>query len=384
MKTALVCLLAATASAAPLSPEAAHRQLGWAPHSMTTATELGLAREAYDALPDMPGSQFMRNGFDVTYDSVADNVTVTGQTARLPVYKFTYNYGNVWTDPYDRTRTYKVADQLSATTNTGAMEFIVEDISYHFKEVITYSVQRFNIGISLTLDKISASVNYNQEIGKASDIMSNNSHVFAGSKKWWRVYDLAAYPPQLVDSIDPVLQGVLDKLPKRIKSADDHSKYQMFCRAWGTHYMLNGNFGGKLIHNVYVDEDFYSSRTSSYMSQQISLNFHFDAFQIDGGGFSNRSQIHLDKDYEKHSSSFLFYEGGLPNLQDESDLDKWALTIPQQPHFLNSTMIKISELVSDSKVKTTLGNYIDDFVAAAGNPSKISQAALDTMHVKRD
>ena len=146
--------------------------------------------------------------------------------------------------------------------------------------------------------------------------------------------------------------------------------------------MLNGNFGGKLIHNVYVDESFYSSRSSSYMSQQIALNFHFDAFEIDGGGFSNKSQIHMDQDYAKHSSSYLFYEGGLPNLQAAETLAQWEATIPQAPHFLNSTMVKLSELCEDDQTQKTLGNYIDAFVDAKGRPGEIPMEVLRNLHVE--
>ena len=337
--------------------------------NLRTARDLGLSAAQYEDLPDLPGSDFMKKGLDVSNDTVSEYVSNGGETSRLPVYKFTFAEQNTYTNPYTKAQ-YRVADQLSPTTNTESMEYIVQDISYSFKEVLTYEISRYNIHASFTTSNISASVSYNHEIGRASDTMSNKSHVFAGSKKWWKIFDLAAYPPALVGAVDPMLTGVLAKLPKEIKNDADRSKYQMLLTAWGTHYIINGNFGGKLIHNVYIDADWYSKQTSSYVSSQISLNFHFDAFAIDGGGFTNKSQINLDKDYTQHSSSYLFYEGGLPSLQTNQTLADWEPTIAQQPHFLNCSLAKISELAEDPAIQKTLSGYIDAYLAHGGKPPK--------------
>ena len=78
--------------------------------------------------------------------------------------------------------------------------------------------------------------------------------------------------------LDPIFVKALDGLPRKIKTDRDKFRYEMFTRAWGTHYISGANFGGKLIHNVYVDTDWYSSQQSSWVSSQISLNFHYDAF----------------------------------------------------------------------------------------------------------
>ena len=340
-----------------------------------TAMELGIAQADYDNLPLMPGSDFMMKGFDITNDTVSSYVSNGGETARLPVYKYSYDEKQVYVSPYDQ-KQYRVADQLSPTTDTQAMEYIVEDISYAFSEVTTYETSRFNIGVSITVKDISASVKYNQAMATASDIMSNKSHVYAGSKKWWKMFDIAAYPPALTGCIDPMLQHVLSTLPQTIGSDADSMKYYMFVQAWGTHYMINGDFGGKLIHNVYIDTDFYMKHTSSWMSTQIDLNFHFDAFDIDGGGFHNRSDIHMNQDYVKHSKSYVFYEGGLPALQTDQTMGQWEATIYKAPHFLNATMAKISDLAENPKIQKTLSGYIDLYMSHAGNGPKITMEEL--------
>ena len=51
-------------------------------------------------LPELPGSDFVRNGFDVTNDTVSQVVSDADQTSRLPVYAYTYTGQQTWTNPY--------------------------------------------------------------------------------------------------------------------------------------------------------------------------------------------------------------------------------------------------------------------------------------------
>lgn len=348
-----------------------------------TATDLGLSTEEYLALPLMRGADFMEKGFDVTNDTVNQYVSQGGETARLPVYKWTFEDQNTYTSPYSKLP-YKVPDQLSVTTDTQAMELVDEDISYKFSDVQTYEITTMNVGISLSYKNINAGVKYNQQMGKASDKMSNNSHVFAGSKKWWKMFDMAAYPPSLVGGVDPMLTRALGHLPKAIKTDADQTKYFAFVKSWGTHYIMNAGFGGKLKHNVYIETDFFKSRKSSYMSQQISLNFHYDAFSLSGGGFHNKSEIHMDQDYTHHSTSYLFYEGGLPALQTNETLVDWEATIWEAPHFLNATLSKISDLAEDPKTQQTLSDYIVSYLSHAGNPPNMVEGLNKKKIMKAD
>ena len=59
----------------------------------------------------------------------------------------------------------------------------MQDISYKFSSVQNYETSRFNIGVKFNYKDISADVEYNHQMAKASTIMSNNSHVFAEAKK---------------------------------------------------------------------------------------------------------------------------------------------------------------------------------------------------------
>eukprot|EP00936_MAST-01D_sp_MAST-1D-sp1_P000962 g962.t1 len=340
--------------------------------NLRTAADLGLSKAQFDALDDIPGADFIMKGFDISNDTVSQYVSSGGETSRLPVYKFTYDQQATYTSPYTKT-VYKVADQLSPTTDTQAMEFILQDISYSFEEEFTYETSRFNIGVQINTGNISAGVEYKHSMAEARDNLSNKSHVFMGSQNWWKMYDIAAYPPLLVECVDPMFILALSHLPKTISSQEDQIKYNSMIQAWGTHYVINANFGGKLVHNVYVDTAFYASKSQSWVSNQLSLQFHFDIFDIDAGGFTNRSDIKVDQDFLKHSQSYLFYEGGLPSLQTNSTLADWEPTIAQAPHFLNATLAKISDLAADPQVQQTMSGYIDKYLAHGGNPPPFAE-----------
>merc|ERR1712216_753890 len=116
--------------------------------------------------------------------------------------------------------------------------------------------------------------------------------------------------------------------------------------------------------------------TSSWVSSQISLNFHFDAFAIDAGGFTNRSEIKMDKSFMEHSKSYLFYEGGLPALQTSQSLAQWEPTIAQAPHFLNATLDKISNLAADPQVQTALrSESLSSPMLMAQSPTQLARSA---------
>ena len=291
-------------------------------------------------------------------------VSSGGETPRFNVYALTYNQQKTFTNPYTN-ETYKVADQFAITQDMESMEHIVEDISFNFSEVITTEVSRFNIGIGAKIKSknISAGVTFNHEMHKATEEMSNSSHVFAGSEKWWKIYDISAVDPSLVMAVDETLSMTLAALPKTISSDMDKLHYAKFINTWGTHFVQQGSFGGRMVHNVYVDTDFYMKSSQSWVSNQINLNFHWDAFNVSGGGFSNKSAIHMDQNYTQHSSSYLFFEGGEPTLQTNTSLGPWANSVPHFPHFLNSTLHKLSTLCDDEQVMTTLSGVIDSYMA---------------------
>ena len=84
----------------------------------------------------------------------------------------------------------------------------------------------------------------------------------------------------------------------------------------------------------------------------------------------------MNQDYAQHSSSYLFYEGGLPNLQTNQTLSQWESTIAEAPHFLNCSLSKISDLAEDPKIQDTLSGYIDLYLAHGGQFPKIPMVEL--------
>merc|ERR1712216_706201 len=99
------------------------------------------------------------------------------------------------------------------------------------------------------------------------------------------------YPPGLVPgAINPILDGVLKSLPKKISSQEDKSHYDRFISSFGTHYVVAANMGGKVNHDVYVDSSYYKTQSQSYISAQISLTFHYDLWDINPAhGYMNKS-----------------------------------------------------------------------------------------------
>jgi hypothetical protein len=135
---------------------------------------------------------------------------------------------------------------------------------------------------------------------------------------------------------------VTQKLPAEIKTKQDAKQYEMLVQNWGTHYVSWANYGGKLNLDVFTDNEFNSKQTAQYTTEQHSLSFHFNLFDIDASakiaGFTNKSQIHVDKSFLNHSRTFTYYEGGDPALMSTTSLQAWLDSVKTAPHWLNSTM----------------------------------------------
>merc|ERR1711959_311296 len=118
----------------------------------------------------------------------------------------------------------------------------------------------------------------------------------------FRLFDVAAEIP-IFGGQDPFLKQFLAHLPEKITSDAEHRMYDVFGRQFGTHTVASANFGGKIVHDTYVDMSYYQSKDSSWISTQVELLFHFDCYNLSSGGFGNRSSIekHLDEEFRKHS-----------------------------------------------------------------------------------
>merc|ERR1711966_381378 len=113
------------------------------------------------------------------------------------------------------------------------------------------------------------------------------------------------------NAIDPIFKGYCTtKLPSSIKTAADTAAYDFVIKNWGTHYVTWSQFGGKLSLDVFTDKAFNEAQSQTWTSDQHSLSFHFNLFALDISasiaGFTNKSQIHVDKTYLQNSRTYLY------------------------------------------------------------------------------
>ncbi len=101
------------------------------------------------------------------------------------------------------------------------------------------------------------------------------------------------------------------------------------------------------------------SYTSEWVSEEYGFNFHYLLYGISTGGFYNRSDITVDKEFLENSQTKVVFYGGDPVLANISSLDAWVKTIDKNTFPMNVTMIGLWNLITDNDQKQqTMENFI--------------------------
>lgn len=300
------------------------------------------ARIGSSDFPYLPGLDYFEKGIEAIQDVV--NRT---EHIRLPVYAWSSKLGHNWYDPQTQ-QTFAIPDQLSFTENMAGYEKIDDLYTTEFTQTISEQTNSYSWGVSVGVNYagISASVSYSdnkQWYNYDNEVRSQQNYV-SHSLMWWKFFELLAYPMDVLgtDGLDPMFVGYLERLPPTINNASDRSKYEFLVANWGTHYVKWANFGGKLQLDVFIDKSYASSMTQQWMSDQNSLQFHFQFYAIDPSaqiaGFHNKSEIHRNSSYLSHSRTYVYWQGGDPTMMDTNNLVPWKASIGAAPHWLNVTL----------------------------------------------
>ena len=86
----------------------------------------------------------------------------------------------------------------------------------------------------------------------------------------------------------------------------------------------------------------------------MDLTFHSDLFDVSAGGFTNRSQIHIDELFDKYATSYIFFKGGDEKLQSNETLSKWIESIPGHLIYIKCDFQPIEEFIADQNKKTNV------------------------------
>ncbi|KAJ6217410.1 hypothetical protein RDWZM_008567 [Blomia tropicalis] len=142
------------------------------------------------------------------------------------------------------------------------------------------------------------------------------------------------------------------------KYNDMPEKYQEFLDTFGTHYFESGIFGGYLLQQTVINDNYrYTTRDSEINANlnakyQSLVNGHFD---VDNNS-NNRTAI-----FNQNTQTSRFFYGGQTNLltnMDEKQFALWAASVPNDPWLFGGKIMPIETLISCEKVKAEVKSAV--------------------------
>jgi hypothetical protein len=307
---------------------------------------------------------------------------VTAQQLLLPVFQWHFDGSTTYTPSGAGSPTWEVPMELVVSNIDASRELIVEGIYEKYSMYASTVYKGFNFGIGIGTSAFSLAFNFSKEMYKAKMEIDENNKAAGWSNHWWAAYQLQAYPVSLL-TINPMLKLFVTQLNPNPVSRDDIGKYDQLLQTWGTHYFNLCNFGGQVDVNTFVNQTMIQKKSEQWAAEQMSFTFHYYMFDISGGGFKNKSDIHIDNDFLKSAITSIYFKGGDLGLQSNETVGEWMKTITHYPVSLNCTCNPISDVIPNAAVKAKVFSYIQSYTSSGKLPLQVFDEEAELEQAKQ-
>lgn len=303
--------------------------------------------------PYIAATDYLGHGYDVS----------KGLPGLAPIFTYTYNSGQTWQSPYSKI-TYLVPDQMSVSPLEEVREIIVEGSYSSYSEFLEMYRKFFYLDLNVQIDSFGAAFKYNQELGYVYEKMQSQYAMMMHGNYEWTYYTATLYPAYIL-AYNPMFQEALNLFPEQIITKDDYAKAMEFVNAFGTHYMSGSIFGAKVDYNTGITQELISTYKYQWIETQYTLNFYYNLFVIDNGGYTNKSNIIISQEFLENANANVTFLGGDPTVANLQNMSIWIKTLDSNTFPLNTTLSGLWNLVvgNDTK-KNTMMNFIINYTNA--------------------
>ena len=220
--------------------------------------------------------------------------------------------------------------------------------------------ESYEFDIGLKFGPFGAGYSHQKVLAYVYDQINSEQRILTHGYYAWTYESAVLYPPYVLK---------LNPMFAKITNLDE------LVRAFGTHYVDRGTFGGRLDFFVGVDRLFASKYSATYVAEQYGLFFHSKLFDIDSGGFKNRSDIHVDKAFAENIQSKTFFDGGDPALTQ--NLSQWVQSIADNTFPLNVSLVGIWNLFDDPIKRGEVKAYVSTYLNGYGESNSCLGSGID-------
>ena len=318
---------------------------------------------------DISASYYLGHGFDAKF----------GMFGLAPIFEYTYQMNQTWISPFSG-KSFLVPDQMYVSPNPEVYELVMQGYYSSYSEYLSMYREWFNFDIGISVDSFSAGFTYDKQLGYVHDTINQyNSSVMHGTH-WWTYYTAVLYPYYVLN-FNPIFSKMLDGFPETINNQNDIEYATQFVDTFGTHYQSRAFFGAKMDFNAAISQALQSKYSYEWIVTQYSLYFHYKAFNISNGGFANKTDINISLQFLENTNSNVTFYGGDPTFANLDNITLWVNSLDSNTFPMNCTMNGIWNLIENQTKRTTMQNFMVDYIAGKNYSSKMSKGKKNPQQI---
>jgi hypothetical protein len=299
----------------------------------------------------LSGSELMNRGFDFRNGGF-----IPEEQTKRAIFKFNYEEKKKYQVPGKQIY-FEYPDEVDLTRISSHVEENNSSYLHTYSACATKVSNGISFGIGINVGVIGLGLKFGAEWGFIKQSLESKFKAGMTSLYYTSVYKLIAMPFEFME-IDKSIKMIFDRIPATPKSSTDMKYIEMLIQYYGGFFITEGVFGGKLDMFSFMTKEIIEQTNEKYTQLQASLTFRYKIFEISGGGFTNRSQIVIDKKFMENSESRIFFTGGIRNYQNLSTIKQWDNSIDLFQGLLKSKFLPISSLIEEPVKQKNLEQII--------------------------
>jgi len=284
----------------------------------------------------------------------------TGIFNLAKIFNLTYGDGQLWISPYTKTE-YLIPDQLVVADILLSRELVLQNAYQLYSNFLNQFKSWFKFNIDATNGALTLGHKYDDQLAYAYNYMQPQNNTLLHGNHYWFYLLCTIYPPKLLN-LDNMFIREVSLLPDIIITDKDHLAYKYFVQSFGTHYMYRSFMGARLDYNTIVSNNLIQKYGYDWICTQYELYFYYNLFDMNSGGFNNKTDIIVDLAFLRDVKLDVTFYGGDPMYTNINNLAKWLKNIDTNVYPINATLVEISELIDNPTKQTTMKEFVDNYI----------------------
>ncbi|KAL0487717.1 PV21 [Acrasis kona] len=315
------------------------------------------------------GHEFMMAGYDLRNASTK----AIGDRVKSSIFQETFDFKKKYQRP-NTTDVYDVPDEFDAFWRSSKSSLTSSDIHHTVDDYLHEETSSYSFGIGFNLGAFGAKASYNRSQGYVHWVYTETLDAAAFGYVN-RIVSLFNMGPFVLFKKSGWFDQIMNAIPTCPSTEQDYAAVQMLIDTYGHVFPSSLSLGGYFKTITTVSQDILKKKDISWVTEQLSLSFTYKAFDISGGMFKNKSDIHISEDFAKACRTSEFFEGGTD--QSNETLVKWYESLVGMPGVVGGSFRPISDLVTNDINKK---KNLEQLLINHANKGVVGQSSCSQTH----